>query len=408
MREDERRKQMLKFFRQKRIMKIIFWGLVTLILPAFVLLEMKGMWRSKEKGSNFVGTVDAEKISFEELSESTAGVRSQMILNYFGQPEVLDAFFKNKPLLTMLGWKRLVLLKEAEKYNIKILDKEVITYIRSHPLFSRNGNFDSRRYRHILRYNIGLSPRNFEEIVRGNLTIQKLKEILSKNVTVSEEEILREYKRDNEKIKISYILVANKDFLNKVNVGDKAIKDYYEKHKLEFMLPHGGEEAASGISNFEDVKDNIRTYLTENEMRSLSRKYALDIYKKILEAMEKENATFEGAAASASLKTIESPLFSKSDYIEGVGEGGSLIDIALTLTKPNQISNPIEAKDGIIIFKVSESTPIDEEKFKKEKDAYSEKLLEAKKLKKLDERFNEISPKSHLQIDFKDMEKYHK
>jgi len=379
-----------------------------LILPAFVLLEMRGTWRSKEKGSNSVGTVDDKKISFEELSESVAGIRSQMILNYFSQTEVLDNFFKNKPLLTMLGWKRLVLLEEATKYSIKIPDKEVINYIRTHPLFSRNGNFNSRRYEYVLRYNIGLNPRNFEEIVRENLAIQKLKEILSKNVAVSEEEISREYRRDNEKIKISYILIANKDFLDKVNVDDKAIKNYYEKHTLEFMLPPRGEEAASGISGFEDVKDNIRKYLIENEMRSSSHKYAIDTYKKILEAMEKESITFEDAAATLGLKIIESPIFSKSDYIEGVGEAGFLMDISLTLTKPNQISNPIEIKDGIIIFKILESTHIDEEKFKKEKDAYSEKLLEAKKLKKLDERFNKISPKSRLQIDFQDMEKYHK
>ena len=398
---------MLKSFRNKRIVKGIFWVLVVLTLPSFILWET-GSNRSREKGSNYVGNIDDEKISFDELFKNMAGVRSQLILNYFNQPEALDSFFNNKPFLAKTGWERLVLLKEAKTHNIKISDREVINYIRTHPMFIRSGGFDPRLYEHILKYTFGLGPRNFEEIVRENLLIQKLKDIISKDVQVSEEEILREYKRDNEKIKISYILISSKDFLDKVHIDDDMVKDYYEKHKLEFMLslPKQGENIAT--ANFEEVKNNIRMSLTESEARVMAFKYAQDLYKKILEAMEKENATFEDAVSKSGLKIMDSPLFSKSDYIEGIGEANYLMEVALTLTKPNQISMPIETRGGIIIFKILETEGIDEEKFKKEKDIYSKKVMEIKKLKKLDERFKKISPRTRLKIDFQDIEKYYR
>jgi len=382
--------------------------LVILIVPAFALWEGGSILRSRGIGANYVGTIDNENISFDELFRNMAGIRSQLILNYFNQPKALDEFSNNKPFLAKLGWERLVLLKEAKTHNIRISDKEVINYIQAHPMFGRSGGFDSRLYNHIIRYTFGLDPRRFEEIVRENLVIQNLKDIVSKDVKVSEEETLREYKRDNEKIKISYILISNKDFLDKVTIDDNVMRDYYEKHKFEFMvsLPKNGENAA--IPDFDDVKNNIRIYLTENKVKLMEFEYAQDIYKKIMETTEKENLTFEDTVAKFGLKIMESSLFSKSDYIEGVGEANYLIEVALTLTKPNQISNPIEIKNGIIIFKISGTGGIDEEKFKKEKDIYSKKVLEAKKLRKLDERFKKISPRTHLKINFQDIEKcYH-
>jgi peptidyl-prolyl cis-trans isomerase D len=399
---------MLKFFREKRIVKGIFWALVIFILPAFVVWEGGSMLRSRWKGLTYVGTVDGEKVSFGELSKNMAGVRSQLILNYFNQTKTLDEFSNNKPLLAQFGWKRLVLLKEAKTHNIKISDREVINYIQKHPVFVMGGRFDQKTYNHVLKYTLGLGPRDFEEIVRENLVIEGLKDIISQGIKVSEEEVLKEYKRENEKIKISYILISKKDFLDKTKIDDNIVKDYYEKHKLEFMLslPKTGENAA--IPDFEDVMNGIRKHLAENEARLMAVKYAQDLHKKIAETMEKENVKFETAVSKLGLKVAESKLLSKSDHIEGLGEADYLIEVALTFTKPDQISSPVETKDGVIIFKRSGTEGIDEEKFKKDKDIYFKKVLEAKKFNKLEERFKNISPRTGLKINFQDIEKYYK
>ena len=399
---------MLKLFRTRRVVKRVLWALIIVTVPAFVAWETGSMSRSRGRGADYVGTIDDEKISFDELSKNTTGIRSQLILNYFNLPKVMDGFLNNKPFLAKLGWERLVLLKEAKTRNIEIPDREVINYIRTHPMFVRSGGFDQRLYGYILRHTFGLDPRDFEEIVRENLEIQKLKDMISKDIEVSEEEILKEYKRDNEKIKISYILISSKDFFDKVKIDDDMIEGYYEKHKLEFMplLPKGGENTA--IPSLEEVRNNIRAYLIESEARLMAFRYVQDLYKKITETMEKESATFENAVSRLGLKTMETPLFSKSDFIEGLGDANYIMEVALSLTKPDQISNPIETKAGIIIFKISGTEGTDEEKFKKERGIYFKKALEAKKLKRLDELFKTLSPRTRLDIDFQDIEKYHK
>src|SRR3989338_8551226 len=115
---------MLRFFRQKHIAKIIFWGLVILVLPAFVFWGTGSISGSKTKGPTFAGIIDKKKVSFARLYESIAAIRAQIILNYFNQPKVLDAFLKNNTFLAKLAWDRLIMAEEAERRRIKIPDGE--------------------------------------------------------------------------------------------------------------------------------------------------------------------------------------------------------------------------------------------------------------------------------------------
>ena len=188
---------MLKLMRNKKVTKIVLWGTLILILPAFVIWGAGSIGKSKDKGPTYAGLIDGRKISFDDFAGSLAAVRCQIFLNYFSQPQVLDAIMKNKELSGKLAWDMLVMSREAKKRKIKVSDAEVINFIRSHPLFSRGGRFDDRIYEYILRNNLAVYPRNFEEIVRNNLAIQKMNNILTKDILTASEEVLSQYKIDN-------------------------------------------------------------------------------------------------------------------------------------------------------------------------------------------------------------------
>lgn len=190
---------MLKLFRNKNVARVVLWAILILILPAFVIWGTGNLGRSKDKGPSFVGKIDGKKVSFEGFAENITAVKAQVFLNFFSQPQIIDKVFKDKPLLGKLAWDRIIMLREARKMKIKVGDKEIISWIRSHPLFNRSGSFDDRLYEYILRNNLGLDPRNFEEIVRENITIQKMHNMLTKDIKASDEEILENYKSGNEK-----------------------------------------------------------------------------------------------------------------------------------------------------------------------------------------------------------------
>lgn len=185
---------MLKFLRKKNIAKIVFWALVILIMPAFVLWGTGSLSGSKDKGPKSVGTIGGKKISFEDFYYALNGARCQIVLFYFAQPKMLDTILQDKALMGKLAWDRILMLKEADRNKIKASDKEVVAFVRTHPIFNRNGAFDTAIYEHVLRYNIGLDARAFEEIVRENIKIKKLNDIITKDVAVTDDDILSEYK----------------------------------------------------------------------------------------------------------------------------------------------------------------------------------------------------------------------
>lgn len=405
---------MLKIFRNKNVTKMVLWAILILILPAFVLWGTGNIGRSGDRGPTFVGTIDGRRISFEDFYKSLIAVRCQIILNYFAQPKVLDTFLNNKELMGKLAWDRLLIGSEAKRAGIRANDTEVISFLKSHPIFVREGAFDDKVYQYILRQNINVDPRSFEEITRQNLVVQKMNDRVTRDVTVSDEEVFDTYKRENKKFKLICAVFSADRYEGKVKIDDAAIRKYYDAHKKEFVVParpagSGGEAgpAAGSIASFDDVKDNIRGYLVGKEARELALKDAQAKHAKIVQMMKEDAATFQGAAGAEGIRVQQTQLFGRGDYLETIGEAAPLTDAAVKLA-PEAVSDPVEVRTGAVIFKVVGTEDIDKAAFEKDKTAFTQKVLDAKKLAELEKWLKKLELSNRLNIDFKDYEKYYR
>lgn len=398
---------MLKLFRQKNVAKFVLWMIVILIMPAFVLWGTGSLSSSKNKGPKYAGLVNNKKISFEEFFENLNGIRCQIVMNLFNQEKAMAAILRNKPLMVKLAWDRVIMLKEAAKYKITVTDKEVIKYVESHPVFTRNGIFDSRIYQHFLRYTLGLDARTFEEIVRENIKVKKLNDMITRDIEIKDSDVEVEFKKDNGKFRISYLLIDPKEFAGAINIPDDKIKTYYEENRGDFLIPpkEGEPKSAARLASFDEAKDGIKSLLTDIEARIMAMKEAVAIHDRIASVMEKDNAGFEAAVTSLGYKTNESALFGKSDYLEGIGEAATLTAEAAKLDN-NTISPAVETRKGILIFRVLESQNIDEEKFKKDKEEYQRKAAESKRNTFLEDWLRRLEEKSTFNIRPEDYDKY--
>jgi peptidyl-prolyl cis-trans isomerase D len=407
----EKETAMLKVFRNKNVAKMVLWGILILILPAFVLWGTGNIGRSGPKGPTYAGMIDGKKVSFDRFGHSLVAAKCQVILNFFNQPKLLDKVLSDKELMGRMAWDRLIIEREAKKAGIKVPNDEVVKLVTSHPIFQRNGSFDAKIYDYVLR-RVPIDPRSFEEIVRENLAVQKMNDSVSKDVTVTDEEVFEAYRKDNEKIRLSYAVFPSENFLEKTAVSDDQMKEYYEAHKSEFTIPaktlEDGTVSEGGVAKLEDVKDNIKVYLATVEARKLALKAAGEEYAKIKEFMAKDKAaTFEAALEAGKLKKAETAFFARNEYIDGLGEAAPLTDAAVKL-KPGEVSAPVEARRGAVIFKVAEVQKSDEEKFKKEKDDYAKKALELKKLAAIEKWVRQLELANRPIIDFRDYEKYYR
>jgi hypothetical protein len=361
---------MLKFFRSKAVTKAVLWILLILILPAFVMWGTASISRSKEKGPTFVGTIDGKKISFDDFYEQILGVRCQLILNYGNQPEVLRELARNMPLVAKIAWRRLVMLQEAKRYEVVVNDKEVVGYLQSHPLFMRNGKFDDKIYAYILRYNVGLSPRSFEETIRKNLQITKLETLLTKDVSVSDEEAVREFDEEYKKVKVKYIFLQVKE-----------------------PAPSPTPNAAPGTATA--------------QARTACREEADRIHKNITSLMNEGKETFEDACTKLALNVREPGLFARGETIEGLGDATALWNAASAL-KEGDVSVPIPVKDGCVILKVVEFQKPDADDLNEKKEECSKNALKKKRSKMLDAWFERLALNTRLNINLDEIDKYYR
>ena len=402
---------MLKVFRSKNVAKIVLWALLILILPAFVLWGTGNVGRGADKkGPAYAGMIENKKVSFDDFAKSVSSIRCQIVLNYFNNSKALDSLLKNKAFVGKLAWDRLIMLKKADMARIKVTDSDVIKFITSHPLFLRDGRFDDRLYEYFLKNSLGLYPRNFEELIRESLKIQRLTDTLTKDVKIADEEVLKDYEVDNSKFKISYILVLLSTFTDKVSISEAEIKDFYEKHKQEFVIQTKeaeGKTPTTRMLSFDEIKGTIKSFLSENKARPLAMESANKTCENLRELMAKNKSSFAAAAAKLGFKAQEPQPFTKSDRLEGIGDAGGVAEMAVKMKK-DEISKPADTRTGVLIFTVTEVQPFDQEKFKKEKDDFTKKILVDKKNAFIEDWLRELEKGAELKIDLNEYDKYYK
>ena len=98
------------------------------------------------------------------------------------------------------------------------------------PDFQVNGRFNKERYLQLLRAN-RISPGQFEDEQREQLTIQRLYSMLLDAVQVTEAEVRNRYRFEQGKINIYFIRLPISNYLSEVKLTEEEIKKFYERNK---------------------------------------------------------------------------------------------------------------------------------------------------------------------------------
>jgi len=325
---EHKEKIMLKLLRQKKVMKKILWALAIIIVPAFVLWGAGRSPRQGPQGPKYIGKIFGKKVSFEKFSKSYEISFQQMWLAYAGNNDLLRQM-KESGQIYQMAWDRLIMLAEAKKQGIDADDKEVISLITETRIFSRGGVFDNKFYSDLLINKLRTSPRKYEEGIRENLIITKLRDRVTEDIGVTDVEILKEYNRRNEKAEVSYFLSDPEDFKKGIELTDEEIKVYYDKSSHTFKK---GEEVS------------IRyLYIKEDQ---------IDLVNKITDEVA-EGGSFDEIAEENSLEVSETPFFGRSEEIPEIGWSFDVINAAFSL-KEGMTSFPIYTSKGYYIISLKE------------------------------------------------------
>jgi peptidyl-prolyl cis-trans isomerase D len=131
-----------------------------------------------------------------------------------------------------------VALIEAERHDIRVTDDELAEQVLSIPAFTENGQFiGEARYAQILgSQNPPLTPAEFEDNLRRDMVVDKLRATLTEWMAVSEDDVEREYRQRNEKVKLQVVALTADDFRDKVAVSEADVASYFEAHTSDYRV----------------------------------------------------------------------------------------------------------------------------------------------------------------------------
>ena len=176
-------------------------------------------------GNPCVATVGDECITLREYRFE--------LLKYsnFPQDKGMEKLIKRVALNSLIT--REVLYLKAKELGWYASDEEVVEVIKKEKSFQEKGKFSVRKYRETLE-RLGLTPAEYEEIIRKSLMAQRVLNFIKQGVYVLPEELEIQKKFYSLRIEGKLYLIKPSDVKLNYTPSEKEIKEYYEKNKEKF------------------------------------------------------------------------------------------------------------------------------------------------------------------------------
>ncbi len=213
----------------KLIRNKIVWAAFAVI----VSLSMVGFFapqprETRERRGDGVGVLFGEDISREEFSR--ARLFAQAFQPMRGDEEV-------RRIVDDEAWRRLAALRYAEKLGLRVSNAELVQSIQSDPSFADNGNFSMQRYQFLIEQQLGIPVSWFEEYIRQEVLLERMREILQSSLWIPASELEENAARFTDTYEVVYVKVPLDTALAPVEVTEEDARRVYDASPDRFLVP---------------------------------------------------------------------------------------------------------------------------------------------------------------------------
>ena len=221
---------MLKFFNRLEKTRNFFILIFAVLMVASLVFWGGSGIRSTNAGADpSRSTEAAASVSGEEISVGELYRQKQMYSRYSqGRP------YPTKLLLDGMIASRITRV-EAERLGLTASDTEVAAKIKDDFKPQDGKPFDQKIYEQNVIQQSG-SIAAFEEGVRDDVSGNKLRAFITSGVTVSEEDVLKDFQRKNTKFDLSYLAISPAEYAQTITPTDAELRDYFERNKSSYYI----------------------------------------------------------------------------------------------------------------------------------------------------------------------------
>jgi peptidyl-prolyl cis-trans isomerase D len=212
-------------------LSIVCIMMVVTLVPGGVLND----FGSRGVGANAVAKVDGQDVTNQEVDQVARSMMQRQRI-----PEQYKALIM--PQLVSQAVDAVVMqkvyLREAKRLGLQATDDD-LRYEMQHGALSQalypNGTFiGADQYRDLVASQFNLSVPQFEQELRDELTMRKLRSVIGAGVFVSNAEVHDAFVRLKTKVKFDYAVLSIADLEKTVKVDDSELRAYYQKNQQEF------------------------------------------------------------------------------------------------------------------------------------------------------------------------------
>ena len=219
---------MLKFFsRLEKTRNFLLFGFAILMVGSLVFFYTPTSRIAPDnlaQSTQTAASVSGEKVTVGELA------RQKQNMERFGGGRSMPSKYMLDGLI-----RQRILRVEAERLGLRASDAEVANEIRQQNKTEDGTPFNQERYERNVTEQFG-SVTDYEQAVRDQLSGQKLQAFLTSGVTVSEDDVLKDYQRKNTKFDLTYVPVGATDLAATIKPSDEDLKTYFEQNKKSYYI----------------------------------------------------------------------------------------------------------------------------------------------------------------------------
>jgi len=335
---------------QKPIMIVI----TLLMIIAFVILYNARSFAPMPERGEF--EIYGRKVSQQEIDR---GIRRFQVAQYLGLNTLLGGLigqaFNESEAISNFVFNSYVLDREAKKLGIEPTIEEMKMVITQLPAFQTNNQFDPRKLELVkteLLLPLGFTETQLEELIRDELRIRKLMELVGSTVDISPAEFEKLYTRNYQKTEVSIVRFPLAQFTEAVHPTDEEIASYYDSHKEQLKT-----EEKRVVSYVEVTLSEEEKKLTGKERADAFKKKA-DLTREFGQALvATDNVKFADAAKQFGFTVKTTEEFSLANPPAEFAANEEAMEALAKLSEQLRFSNPVTTESGFIVFHLDKVIP---------------------------------------------------
>ncbi|MCU1290161.1 MAG: Peptidylprolyl isomerase [Acidobacteria bacterium] len=321
---------MLKFFsRLEKTRNFIILIFALLLIFSMIFIGATLFDQPTQTNVSLFSTEAVADVGDESITAGELARQKESMTQFGGQTLpakfMLDGMIRNR--ITRI---------EAERLGLRATDAEVAAEIREQ-LKSDTTPFDQKRYEQSVTDQFG-SVAAYEQAVRDQLSAKKLEAFITSSVTVSEEELLNDFKRKSTRFDLSYVPVNTADLAQTIKPTDEELQNYFNQNKQNYFINVPQKKIRYVFLNTAKIGEKLP--ISDEDLRAE--------YDKLPAERKKAGVNGQEIVLRVSKPEFEAQVMEKAAQIvqDARKNGGKISEEAFADLARGQSENPASARNG--------------------------------------------------------------